>query len=299
MLDLALLNQVLYGTSNVFDWHVGINAVLIEQVDYIGFEALERGLGDLLDVLRTAVQAAPTRSAIGIRFEPEFGGDHHLVTKWSQRFAHEFFVGERTVNFGGVEERYAAFDGRPNQRDHLLLVRSRTITEAHSHAAEAECRNFQIAFSKFALLHCFSLSNRFSHSEIRIKRRGSGIPILPIYCLFLLLWEKSLVHPRAGSYPKARDKEATNSEKHQQKRHSAARSSARIASRAGSQDCLVHWARRETDNRHSRACCCAGGPPLRHRPQRPTSRAWPWSRRGGSEQTSAEPLSSSMSRDSC
>jgi hypothetical protein len=62
VLDLALLNQVLYGTSSVLDWHIWIDAVLIEQVDYIGFEALKRSLGDLLNVFRTTVQGAPTRS---------------------------------------------------------------------------------------------------------------------------------------------------------------------------------------------------------------------------------------------
>jgi aryl-alcohol dehydrogenase-like predicted oxidoreductase len=58
---------------------------------------------------------------LGSGLEPELRGDHHLVTNWGQRFAHEFLVGERTVNFGGVEERYTKFDGRPNQRDHKDL----------------------------------------------------------------------------------------------------------------------------------------------------------------------------------
>jgi hypothetical protein len=71
-----------------FDRHVGIDAVLIEQVDHISFEPLERSLGDLLDMLWPTVQNAPTLSATGIRFEAEFGGDHHLVTKWGERFAH-------------------------------------------------------------------------------------------------------------------------------------------------------------------------------------------------------------------
>jgi aryl-alcohol dehydrogenase-like predicted oxidoreductase len=44
-----------------------------------------RGLGDLLDVFWTTVQATPTRSTVGIRLPTELGGDHHLVTKWSQR----------------------------------------------------------------------------------------------------------------------------------------------------------------------------------------------------------------------
>src|SRR5208282_707126 len=102
VLHLALLDEVFHGSGGIFDRDAGIDAVLIEQVDDIGLEALERGIGDLLDVFWTTVQAAPTRSTIGVRLEPELGGDRNLVTKWGQRFAHEFLVGERTANFGGV-----------------------------------------------------------------------------------------------------------------------------------------------------------------------------------------------------
>jgi hypothetical protein len=41
-------------------------------------------------------------------------------------------------------------------RDSLLLIYGWAVTKAPSHAAEADGRDFQIAFSKFALLHCFS-----------------------------------------------------------------------------------------------------------------------------------------------
>ena len=108
--------------------------------------------------------------AVGIEFEPELGGDHHLLAEGSEGFAHEFFVRERAVDFGGIEECDAAFDGRPDQRDHLLLVCSRTVAEAHSHAAEPESRNFQVAFSQFALLHCFSSCHRLS---ARRRRRNT------------------------------------------------------------------------------------------------------------------------------
>ena len=60
-----------------------------------------------------------------IELEAELGGDHHLVAEGRQGLAHQFFVGERTVHFRGVEEGDAAFDGRPNQRDLLLLVDGR------------------------------------------------------------------------------------------------------------------------------------------------------------------------------
>src|SRR2546430_2824587 len=74
----------------------------------------------------------------GITSDPELGGDHHLSAHWRQRLAHELFVGVRTVNFGGIEERDAAFNGRTDERDHRLLVRWETVALAHPHAAEPE-----------------------------------------------------------------------------------------------------------------------------------------------------------------
>ena len=58
MLDLALLNQIFYRTGNVFDRHLQIDPMLIEQIDGLDLEPLERGLGDLPDVLRAASRPA-------------------------------------------------------------------------------------------------------------------------------------------------------------------------------------------------------------------------------------------------
>jgi hypothetical protein len=44
-------------------------------------------------------------------FEPELRRDHHLIAERCKSFAGEFFVGERAVGFGGVEECNTAFDG--------------------------------------------------------------------------------------------------------------------------------------------------------------------------------------------
>jgi hypothetical protein len=65
VLDLTLLNQFLYRSCHVFDWHVWINPVLIEQVDCLNLEPFDRALDGLLDVLRSAIQARHTRSRIG------------------------------------------------------------------------------------------------------------------------------------------------------------------------------------------------------------------------------------------
>src|SRR5207244_5844333 len=76
---------------------------------------------------------------------------------WDQRTASKFFVGVGTVDFGGIEECDAAFNGRADERDHRLLVRWDTVALAHPHAAEPQRRHFQTTRSQFALLHVVSL----------------------------------------------------------------------------------------------------------------------------------------------
>src|SRR6266542_4499769 len=87
------------------------------------------------------------------------------ITTWSRTgarasptFAHEFFVRVRPVRLGRVEEGDPALEGRPNERDHLLLVGSWAIPEAHAHAAESDGRDFQVA-AKCSLLTCASFPN--------------------------------------------------------------------------------------------------------------------------------------------
>src|SRR6201982_945248 len=84
-----------------------------------------------------------------------------------QRVAHECFVCEGTIGLGGVEKCDATFDSRPDQRDHFLLVACRTVANAHSHTAEPESRDFQVAISKFAFLHCFSFAVFLSSPRLR------------------------------------------------------------------------------------------------------------------------------------
>ena len=121
--DLAFLNELLHGSRHVLDGHVRIDAVLVEQVDGLDLEPLERALGGLLDVLRPAVQARPALHAAGVELrvevESELGGDDHLVAERGEGLADEFLVRERAVDLGGVEERDAELDGRPDQRASL------------------------------------------------------------------------------------------------------------------------------------------------------------------------------------
>src|SRR6266550_4666646 len=162
VLHLALRNQFLDRARHVFDRHVWVDTVLIIEIDDVGLESFQRTLDALLDALGAAVlDLLPA----GIPSDSELRGEHHLCAHWRQRFAYELFVGVRTVNFGGIEERDAPFDGRANERDHRLLVRWETVALAHPHAAEPEGRDLEIALSKFALLH-WSLLQGFTMTLI-------------------------------------------------------------------------------------------------------------------------------------
>src|SRR5439155_20888353 len=55
--DLTFVNQFLHRSSYLFDRHVWVNTVLIEQIDNIGPKSLERSFSDLFDVLWPAVNA--------------------------------------------------------------------------------------------------------------------------------------------------------------------------------------------------------------------------------------------------
>jgi hypothetical protein len=59
--------------------------MLVEEIDDIGPEPLQRRLGDLPDVLGAAVHAA--LSAISIEFEAELGGDRHLIAERGEGLA--------------------------------------------------------------------------------------------------------------------------------------------------------------------------------------------------------------------
>src|SRR5437868_10981190 len=99
MLHLALLNQLLHGSGDFFYGNVWVHAVLIEQIDDVGTQPLQRSIGNFLDVLRTAVQTTPTAS-IRCRLETELGGDLYLPTNRRQRFAYQFLIDQRPVNLG-------------------------------------------------------------------------------------------------------------------------------------------------------------------------------------------------------
>ena len=111
--DLALLDQVPDRARDVFDRHVRVHAVLIEQVDRIDAQPFQRALRDLLDVLRPAVHAVQFAFArLGSSSNPNFVAITTCSRNGASASPTSSLVHERAVGLRGVEERDAELDRR-------------------------------------------------------------------------------------------------------------------------------------------------------------------------------------------
>jgi hypothetical protein len=93
VLDLAFGDKVLDRAGDIFDRDIRIAAMLIEEIDAIRLQTLQRGLGDGSDALEAAIE--PRRRITVL--ETEFRGDDDLIAKRRQRFANNFLIEERAI----------------------------------------------------------------------------------------------------------------------------------------------------------------------------------------------------------
>ena len=114
-LHLPFRDQIPHGARDLLDRHVRVDAVLVEQVDRLDPQPLERALRRPADVLRAAIQATGWLPALVV-CEPELRRDGNLAAERGERFAEERLVRERPIRLRRVEERHAAFDGRADER---------------------------------------------------------------------------------------------------------------------------------------------------------------------------------------
>ena len=155
-LTLPCANQVLHRAGDVLDRHIGIDAVLIEEIDAIGPQPLQRCVRHVADVLGAAVEAGHARRSVDV--EAELRGDHHAVADRRECFADELLIGERAVHFGRIEERDPSVDGGPDDGDAVWTRQGTAVTLADPHAPETERRHFEAVPAQRACLHLLSFS---------------------------------------------------------------------------------------------------------------------------------------------
>ncbi len=121
MKHLALRDQILERAGHVLDWHLRIDAMLIQQVDAVGAQTPQLGLDNLPDMIGATVQAPASLACRGIDIEAEFGGHHGAIAQAAlQRFAEQFLRHERPIDLGGVEQRDTQIHRTANERDAVL-----------------------------------------------------------------------------------------------------------------------------------------------------------------------------------
>src|SRR5271165_1972401 len=134
------------------------------RLDSIATEAFQGGFCDhlnmlldhLADLFRPAIE--PDCLLLLVDLEAELRADENLVANGLQRLPNQLFVDVRTVTLRGVKKVDATIDRRADHGDRLLFVGGRAEAEAQAHAAQADGRDFEISFSKFACSHFDVLS---------------------------------------------------------------------------------------------------------------------------------------------
>jgi hypothetical protein len=134
--DLSGLDEFADRAGDLFDRHVRVNAVLVEQVDCLCAKPRERCVGYPLDLFGAAVESG--RLAV-LYSPPELSGQHHLVPDGGQGLAHEILVEVGPVDLGGIEKCDSQVDGAAQDGDHRVPVaRVRPVALRHAHAAEPD-----------------------------------------------------------------------------------------------------------------------------------------------------------------
>ena len=152
--------------SHLLDRDVRVDAVLIEEVDDIRAQPLQRRVRDLTDPLGPRVQAMV--AAVSVEVETELRGDDDAIAQRPQRVPNELLVDKRPVDLGSVEERDPRrFDGIPDHADHVVPVTGvGAVTLGHAHAAEAHGGDFE-ALPEQSSVHLWSFAERSSVGPAR------------------------------------------------------------------------------------------------------------------------------------
>ena len=99
--DFTLLDQTCHRADGVLDWRVGIEAVLIVEVDGAEAQVVETCLACGLDVFGFTVYA--DHRGLG-PLDGEFRRDDHLVAPIPERLAEEFLVASEAIHVRRIEE---------------------------------------------------------------------------------------------------------------------------------------------------------------------------------------------------
>jgi hypothetical protein len=148
---LPLRHQLLHRPGDVLDGDLGVDPVLVEQVDAVGPKTLQHALDDELDVRGLAVEARPALAGRLVDVPAELRRDHDLVAERRDGLAEDALALVRPVRLGTVEEGDAPIVRGAEDVDHVRAVRHRRlIATVHVLHADPDARDLELAQSATA-----------------------------------------------------------------------------------------------------------------------------------------------------
>ena len=145
MAHLARLYEFGHGSDRFFDRNIGIDAMLIVEIDHIDAEPFQAGLARRAHIRSASVDA--THVGVGLAAkDAKFRGQKNFIAQTTNRSANQNFVVAVPVNIRGIKEGDAQFDGAVNCGDRLCII-ALAVKFGHAHAAKAHCGHFRSGFS--------------------------------------------------------------------------------------------------------------------------------------------------------
>ncbi len=122
MLHFPLGDEALHRPRHILYRDVGVDAVLVVEVDRLHTQEFEGPLSELPNELRPAVHTAEVRARLRVDVPTELRRDDNPPAERRERFPQELFVLEGAIHLGGAEEGYAALDRGSDDRACCLSV---------------------------------------------------------------------------------------------------------------------------------------------------------------------------------
>ncbi len=117
---LAGLHQLGHGAHRVFDRHLGIDPVLVVEIEMLDAQPAQTALHRLTHVVGPAIH--PTGIRIFAAHQTELAGQEYLLAASAQGSAQQFLVVMRAIGIGGIQQGHAAFQGQVQGGQGLALV---------------------------------------------------------------------------------------------------------------------------------------------------------------------------------
>lgn len=111
------MDEVPDRACHIFDGHVRVDAMLVEDVDMIGPEAFQSRICDVADALGAAVETVRWHTVP----EAELRGDHHMLANGLQRLSYNLLIETRPISLGGVEKGDTTGMGGANETNCITV----------------------------------------------------------------------------------------------------------------------------------------------------------------------------------